>query len=136
MTVSVGAGPVTQDATMTNSAAVNRVDPNFCGAYTITWTPATLPTFMSFTYPTITLVSNNAADAITYPSPISISVTYKLTGYPSIPAVVKTFTVQVLCQVQTLAFTPAFPSTITLQVGINAQPFDQNFMVSKTPNCP
>jgi hypothetical protein len=96
MTVYVSQGSVTQDTTMTNSVAVTKNNASFCNGYTVTWS-ASLPTFMSYTYPTITLVSTNPADVTTYPNAISLTMTFKLTDYPTITAVTKTFTVQVLC---------------------------------------
>jgi len=77
---------------MTNSVAVSKSNSSFCGGYTVTWS-ASLPSFMSFTYPTITLVSTNPTDVATYPSAISLTMTFKLTDYSIVTAVTKTFTV-------------------------------------------
>lgn len=123
MTVYVGQGSVTQDTTMTNSVSVAQSNPAFCDGYTVTWS-VSLPSFMSYTYPTITLLSTSPNDLITYPSPVSLTMTFKLTGYPAITAVTKTFTVQVLCQVQTLAFATTPLATKTVRVGIDSQPVD------------
>lgn len=96
MIVYVSQGSVTQDTTMTNSVSVAQSNPAFCDGYTVTWS-ASFPSFMTYNYPTITLVSTNPTDVATYPSAISLTMTYKLTGYPAITSVTKTFTVQILC---------------------------------------
>ena len=102
---------------MTNSVAVAQSNLSFCGPYTITWSPA-LPSFMTFADPIITLTSSNPADVATYPNPITMTVTYKLTNYSSITSVSKTFTVQVVCKVQTMVFATSPLASKTIEPGV------------------
>jgi hypothetical protein len=59
----------------------------------------------------------------------------KLTDYPSIAAITKTFTVTVTCTVSTLTFSTSPMASKTIEIGIDSQPFDMNYAVTKSPNC-
>ena len=65
----------------------------------------------------------------------TVTVTVKLASYPSIPAVTASLAVSVTCQVQTLTFSTAMPSTTTILIGITAQPYLIHFNTTKVPNC-
>jgi hypothetical protein len=58
----------------------------------------------------------------------------KLTDFPSIAGITKTFIVKVTCTVSTLTFSPS-PASKTIEVGVDLQPFTMNYAVTKTPNC-
>jgi len=59
----------------------------------------------------------------------------KLTDFPSIAGITKTFTVTVTCTVSTLSFTNHPTASKTIEVGIDSQPFTMNYAVTKSPNC-
>jgi hypothetical protein len=59
----------------------------------------------------------------------------KLTDYPSIAAITKTFKVTVTCTVSTLTFSTSPMTSKTIEIGIDLQPFDMNYAVTKSPNC-
>ena len=59
----------------------------------------------------------------------------KLTEYPSIAAIIKTFKVTVTCTVSTLTFSTSPMASKTIEIGIDSQPFDMNYAVTKSPNC-
>ena len=65
----------------------------------------------------------------------TVTVTVQLASYPSIPAVTASLAVSVTCQVLTLTFSTAMPSTTTIQIGITIQPFLIHFDTTKVPNC-
>jgi len=88
MNVAVGGPTVTQDTTFMNTIANTRADTTWCGAYTITWSPA-YPSFMTYTYPTISLTSTNPADVVS--SPYTLTMTITLTDFPTAVAKTKTF---------------------------------------------
>jgi hypothetical protein len=58
----------------------------------------------------------------------------KLTDYPSI-TITKTFKVTVTCTVSTLTFSTSPMASKTIEIGIDSQPFDMNYAVTKSPNC-
>jgi hypothetical protein len=58
----------------------------------------------------------------------------KLTDFPSIAGITKTFIVKVTCTVSTLTFSLS-PASKTIEVGVNSQPFMISYSVTKTPNC-
>ena len=59
----------------------------------------------------------------------------KLTDFPSIAGIIKTFTVKVTCTVSTLTFSTSPLASKTIEVGVDLQPFTMNYAVTKTPNC-
>jgi hypothetical protein len=59
----------------------------------------------------------------------------KLTDFPSIGGITKTFTVTVTCTVSTLTFTTSPIVSNTIEIGIDSQPFKINYAVTKSPNC-
>ena len=59
----------------------------------------------------------------------------KLTNYPAIAAITKTFKVTVTCTVSSLTFTTSPQASKTIEVGIDNQPFTMNYAVTKSPNC-
>ena len=52
-----------------------------------------------------------------------------------IGSITKTFTITITCTVTTLTFTSNPPASTSLEVGVDTQPHDMNFAISKTPNC-
>jgi hypothetical protein len=64
-----------------------------------------------------------------------VTLTVGLVNYQGISTIQVTFKIIVTCQVTTLAFTTPPPSVITIKVGIDTQPSETNFAVTKTPNC-
>ena len=59
----------------------------------------------------------------------------KLTDFPSIAGITKTFDVVVTCTVSTLTFSTSPLLSKTIEVGIDSQPFTMNYVVIKSPNC-
>jgi hypothetical protein len=58
----------------------------------------------------------------------------KLIDYPSF-TFTKTFKVTVTCTVSTLTFSTSPMSSKTIEIGIDSQPFDMDYAVTKSPNC-
>jgi hypothetical protein len=65
----------------------------------------------------------------------NLSLEIKLTDYPMVAAVTKNFVITITCTVTTLAFTSNPPATTSIEVGVDIQPHDMTFAISKTPNC-
>jgi hypothetical protein len=80
---------------------------------------------------TLQVAANDLADVGTY----NVSMLVKLTDFPAIAGITKTFTVTVSCTVTTLSFSTSPISTKTIEIGIDSQPFTTNYAVTKTPNC-
>ena len=59
----------------------------------------------------------------------------KLSDFPSIAGITKTFTLTVTCTVSTLTFSTSPMASKTIEVGIDSQPFTMNYAVTKSPNC-
>lgn len=59
----------------------------------------------------------------------------KLTDYPNVAGITKTFTVTVSCTVSTISFSTSPIDPITIELGITHQPFTSNYAVTKSPNC-
>lgn len=80
---------------------------------------------------TLQAASNDPADIGTF----NVSMLVKLTDYPAIAGITKTFTVTVTCTVSTLTFTTSPLASKTIEVGVDAQPYSMNYAVTKSPNC-
>jgi hypothetical protein len=65
----------------------------------------------------------------------NLSLEIKLTDYPMVPAVTKNFKITITCTVTTLTFTSNPPANTSLEVGVDPDPHDMTFAISKTPNC-
>jgi hypothetical protein len=65
----------------------------------------------------------------------NLSLEIKLTDYPMVPAVTKNFKITITCTVTTLTFTSNPPASTSLEVGVDPDPHDMTFAISKTPNC-
>lgn len=116
---------LTQDASFTIGGWLTA-----CGPRIYTISPSL--SFVSITNNILTASPTLPANAGTY----SVSVTVKLQDYPTVPAMTKTFTLTVTCSVLSLGFAASTPSTKTLQLGIDAQPFNIPYAVTKSPLCP
>jgi hypothetical protein len=77
------------------------------------------------------VVTSDLATVGTY----NLSITVGLTDYPMVATVTKTFVINITCTVTAMAFTANPPATTSLEVGVNPQPHDMTFSISKTPNC-
>ena len=129
MTLSIG-GSNTQDATFSDSITTTRGVANYCGTRTYSFTPS--KTFLTIINgSTLQVSSNIVSDVGIY----SISMEVKLSDFPSIAGITKTFTVTVTCTVSTLTFSTSPMASKTIEVGIDSQPFTMNYAVTKSPNC-
>ena len=129
MEVSIG-DTKTQGATFEDSVANSRTRADYCGARTYTFTPSN--TFLTvINGSTLQVYSNNVSDVRTH----NISMEVKLTDFPAIAGITKTFTVTVTCTVSTLSFSTSPPASKTIEVGIDSHPFTMNYAVTKSPNC-
>jgi hypothetical protein len=129
MTLSIGSSS-TQDATFMDTIATSHSLPAHCGTRTYTFTPT--KTFLTvISGSTLQVASNDPADVGTY----NISMLVKLTDWPAIAGITKTFTVTVSCTVSTVSFSTSPIATKTIEVGIDSQPFTTNYAVTKSPNC-
>lgn len=129
MTLSIGSSS-TQDATFSDTIATSHSLPAHCGTRTYTFTPT--KTFLTvISGSTLQVASNDPADVGTY----NISMLVKLTDWPAIAGITKTFTVTVSCIVSTVSFSTSPIASKTIELGIDSQPFTTNYAVTKSPNC-
>ena len=118
MTLQVMGTSVSLTLTLTNSVAVQNSDPAYCGSYTASYSPT--KTFLAVSGLTLTGQSLSLGDIGTY----SITVIVDLPQYARKST---TFTLTVTC-------TPVAPtvavSTVTLEIGVDTQPFSIDFTQS------
>jgi len=65
----------------------------------------------------------------------NLSLDIGLASYSGITHLTKNFKITITCTVTTLAYTTEPAASTALEVGVNADPYDMNFAISKTPNC-
>jgi hypothetical protein len=129
MTYGVTLTAVTQNVFFADSIATSHASSTYCGART--YTLSTTYSWLSIASDTMSVVTSNLPDVGTY----SLSLTIGLTDYPSIATINKTFSITITCIVTSLTYTTSPPATTNLEVGVDTQPHDMNFVITKSPNC-
>ena len=64
---------------------------------------------------------------------MSLKVTMQ--NYPTVPSVTRAFSIIIVCQVQSIGFSASTPNSMTVNLGVDAQPFNIPYSVTKTPAC-
>jgi hypothetical protein len=129
MTYGVTTAAISQNVFFLDSVATGHSDNAYCGPRTYTLSQ-TYP-WLSIASDTMTVVTSDLSTVNTY----NLSLTVGLTNYPSVPTVTKNFVITITCTITTLAFTSQPPASTSLEVGVDVQPHDMTFAISKTPNC-
>ena len=104
---------------------------SFCGGRSYTISPTSY-TFMSLASDTLNLQSNDPTHAV---GPITITVSATLDNYPSILPATQLFTIEVICEVMTLSWTTAPPTTYVHNLLVDIIPVSIPFQVTQSPLC-
>ena len=117
-----------------DSISTGKTNDAYCGARKYTLTPNTYG-WLSITGDTMSVETSVLSDVNVYPG---IQLKIELNDYPMVTPIIKTFQVTITCTVTTFAFDVIAVDPLadtTIEVGIDTQPHDMFFSVTKTPNC-
>ena len=128
MSNKVSLAAVTQDVNFLDSISTLRSDSTYCGTKTYSLSP--IHSFLTISGSTISLATASVGDVGSF----NVALTVSLASYAGITSITKNFVVTITCEVQNLTFSTA-PASITLQVGIDTQPFNIAYVISQTPAC-
>ena len=67
-----------------------------------------------------------------------MTLTVKLTNYPLIAVITKSFTITITCTVTSMSFLTypqVLPTLHEIEVGVTTQPYNMDYSIVKTPNC-
>lgn len=121
---------VSQNVFFTDTVSSGHGNNAYCGLRNYVLSPAL--SFMSIIGDSLSVQTNNPADINSY----VVTITATLVEYPTIPAISRTFNVQINCGVQTISFVaPLTPALTTVEVGIDSQPVTVPFVTTQSPNC-
>ena len=93
MSTKVSQTAATQDISFADLIGTNHANPSYCGARTYSLSPT--HSFLTISGTILTFSTTNVADVNMY----SVNITVFLASFPAIPALTKTFTVEVICEV-------------------------------------